>query len=58
MIICNLQEGSQFALSLGDRMNIPVAILSNFPGADGFGETYYHLITENMKRLEGAWQKR
>ena len=58
MIICNLQEGSQFALSLGDRMDIPVAILSNFPGAENYGKTYYNLITENLKRLEGAWQKR
>ena len=58
MIVANLQEGIQGAVSLGERMDIPVAVLSNFPGADGFGNNYYDLIEENVRRLEEAWQKR
>jgi len=58
MVIANLQEGVQGALSLGDRMNIPVAVLSNFPGVEGYGKDYYQLVESNVKRLEEAWRKR
>ena len=57
MIVCNLQEGSQAASSLSNRMDIPVVILSNFPGAVGFGKTYYNLIEENIVRLEAVCRK-
>jgi zinc transport system substrate-binding protein len=58
IIVANLQEGMQGAISLGERMNIPVAILSNFPGADGYGTGYDDLVKQNVRRLEEAWQKR
>jgi len=58
MVVANLQEGVQGAFSLGDRMNIPVAVLSNFPGVEGYGKDYYQLVESNVKRLEEAWRKR
>ena len=58
MVVANLQEGLQGANFLGERMNIPVAVLSNFPDVEGFGTDYYQLTEENMRRLEEAWQKR
>ena len=58
IIVANFQEGVQSANSLGERKNIPVAVLSNFPGVENFGENYYRLIETNITRLEEAWQKR
>ena len=58
MIVANLQEGIQGAESLGNRMKRPVAILSNFPGADGYGYDYYDLFYANVSQLEKAWVKR
>ena len=58
IIVANYQEGMQGAMSLGKRMNIPVAVLSNFPGVDGYGEDYYQLLEENIRKLEEAWRKR
>ncbi|MFC1490272.1 metal ABC transporter substrate-binding protein [Candidatus Latescibacterota bacterium] len=57
LIIGNLQEGTQTAFSLGQKMDIPVAVMSNFPNVDGFGETYIDLINENVDRLAEIWQK-
>lgn len=58
MVVANLQEGIQSAKSLGERMDIPVAVLSNFPDMEGFGAGYYQLVEENIRRLESAWRKR
>jgi len=58
MIVANLQEGTQGAFSLGEKLFVPVAVLSNFPGVDGYGETYYEFADNNIKRLENAWQMR
>lgn len=55
MVVGNLQEGLQGAKFLGEKMKIPVAVLSNFPGADGYGLNYYQLMEENLKRLDEAW---
>ena len=55
MVVANLQEGMNGAISLGDKLGLPVAILSNFPGADDYGENYYQLAEENLKRLHEAW---
>ena len=55
MVVANLQEGMNGAISLGDKLGLPVAILSNFPGADDYGENYYQLAEENLKRLHKAW---
>ena len=58
MIVANLQEGTQGALSLGEKLFVPVAVLSNFPGVEGYGDTYYELEENNLKQLENAWQMR
>lgn len=58
IIVANLQEGVQGAESLGKRMKLPVAVLSNFPDADGFGTDYYSLMKTNLFRLDEAWRKR
>ena len=55
MVVGNLQEGLQGAIFMGEKMKIPVAVLSNFPGADGYGLNYYQLMEENLKRLDAAW---
>jgi ABC-type Zn uptake system ZnuABC Zn-binding protein ZnuA len=57
LIVCNLQEGTQTAFSLGQKMKIPVVVMSNFPGVRGFGRTYIELLTENTDRLYEKWQK-
>ena len=58
MVVANLQEGMQGAVSLSEKLDIPVAVLSNFPGADGYGTSYYQLADENLNRLGEAWQRR
>jgi len=58
MIVANLQEGTQGAVSLGEKLFVPVAVLSNFPGVKGYGETYYELEENNLKQLENAWRMR
>ncbi|MCE5250883.1 zinc ABC transporter substrate-binding protein [bacterium] len=57
-IVGNYQEGTQSALSLGEKMKAPVAVISNFPGAEGYGKTYEELFSENLRRIQAAWQKR
>lgn len=56
LVIGNLQEGTEAALSLGERMRIPVVILSSFPDVEGYGTGFDRLIEENMKRIEDAWR--
>jgi len=58
LIIANLQEGAQAAISLGEKLHVPVAILSNFPDVEGYGQGYSELIEANMERIEKAWQRR
>jgi len=55
MVVANLQEGMKGAISLGEKLGLPVAVLSNFPGVEDYGESYYQLAEENMKRLNEAW---
>ena len=57
MIVANIQEGMKGAVSLGEKLHVPVAVLSNFPGVESYGETYYDLIDENLRRLEKVWRK-
>jgi len=54
MILCNLQGGIHAAENLGIRMNIPVAVISNFPDAGGFGNGYESLVDHNLKRIAEA----
>ncbi len=58
MVVGNLQEGPQAALSLGQRLGRPVAVLSNFPGAPGYGATFDELLRANLDRLDAAWASR
>jgi zinc transport system substrate-binding protein len=53
-VVGNLQEGTQAAESLAKRKGIPVAILSNFPDAEGYGKGYEGLMQANLERLEEA----
>ena len=57
LIIGNLQEGTQTAFSLGEKMDIPVIGMSNFPGIEGYGESYLDLVNANVSRLENLWPK-
>lgn len=52
IVIGNLQEGEQAAQSLAEKMGIPAVILSNFPGADGYGTSYEQLLENNLRKLE------
>lgn len=56
-IIANLQEGTQAAQALGQRTGLPVVVFSNFPGAEGYGESYPELLRANLDRLEAAWAR-
>jgi len=58
LVVGNLQEGPQAALVLGERLGRPVAVLSNFPGAPGYGATYDDLLRSNLDRLDAAWGSR
>jgi zinc transport system substrate-binding protein len=57
LVVANLQEGTQAAEALGERLGLPVAVFSNFPGAPGYGDTYEQLLVANLERLEAAWRK-
>ncbi|MFC1607474.1 metal ABC transporter substrate-binding protein [Candidatus Latescibacterota bacterium] len=58
IVIGNLQEGTQSAVTLGKRMDVPVAILSNFPEAKDYGHGYDQLADINMNRILEAWRRR
>lgn len=58
VVVANLQEGTQAALSIAQRRRLPAAVFSNFPGAEGYGTTYDDLLRENFRKLEEAWAKR
>jgi ABC-type Zn uptake system ZnuABC Zn-binding protein ZnuA len=58
LLVANLQEGPEAALSLGRRLGVPVAVVSNFPGADGYGSDYEGLLRENLSRVAEAWDRK
>ena len=45
-------------IMLSGRLNIPLAVLSNFPGVEDYGRGYEDLVEENVARVEEAWRKR
>lgn len=53
-VVGNLQSGADAAKALAQRMDRPVVMLSNFPGAPGCGESYEELLSTNIQRLERA----
>ena len=55
-IVANLQEGCEAAVSLGQRMEVPVSVFSNFPDVEGYDEGYDNLLRENLRRLEETWK--
>ncbi len=54
VVIGNLQEGTQGAVAIGERLEAPVVIFSNFPGAEGYGESYGDLQRANIALLKKA----
>lgn len=57
LVVGNLQEGTAAAHSLGEKLGVPVVVLSNFPGAQGFGSDYDALLAANLSALVQAWPK-
>ena len=58
MIVGNHQSDWNAAVSLGKKLDLPVAILSNFPNVEGYGSGYEQLCLNNLNRLKKAWQNR
>jgi ABC-type Zn uptake system ZnuABC Zn-binding protein ZnuA len=58
IVVGNLQEGDQTVRALGERLGVPVAMLSNFPDVEGYGETHGDLVQANVLRIIEAWRKR
>lgn len=54
LIVGNLQSDAPAAQALGRRSGLPVAVLSNFPGAEGFGQGFEDLFRANLARLDRA----
>ena len=57
LVIGNLQSDAAAAEALARQAGLPVAVLSNFPGAEGFGADYAALVRENLGRITAAWSK-
>jgi len=57
-VVGNLQSDADTARSLGARLGVGVAVLSNFPGAEGYGTTYDDLVRADLARLAAAWDER
>lgn len=55
LVVANLQEGPRAAAVLAERLEVPLVVFSNFPGADGYGNGYDHLLRSNLERLDAAW---
>ncbi len=53
-VVGNLQSDGEASLALGKRMGIPVAVLSNFPGVEGYGESVGDLLQANLRNLRSA----
>lgn len=59
MVIGNRQSDSQSARMLARRMDLPVAVLDNFPSKKSPGQTAYRTLAEtNLNALERAWRRR
>lgn len=58
LVVANLQEGAQAATGLAQRLGVPVAVLSNFPDAEGYGTGYEELVRSDLQRLDAAWNAR
>jgi ABC-type Zn uptake system ZnuABC Zn-binding protein ZnuA len=58
LVVANLQEGVQAATGLAERLGVPVAVLSNFPDAEGYGMGYDELVRSDLERLDAAWNAR
>lgn len=58
LIVGNLQSDAPAAEALGRRSGRPVAVLSNFPGADGYGRGFDGLLRANLARIEQATENR
>lgn len=54
-VVANLQEGITAAAALAERLDVPLAVLSNFPDAPGYGHGFAGLIEANSERLREAW---
>ena len=57
LIVGNLQSDAPAAEALGRRSGRPVAVLSNFPGADGYGRGFDGLLRANLARLKQAGKR-
>ncbi len=54
-VVGNLQSDAEVAVRLAARMGRPLAILSNFPGAEGYGASWDELFRANLARIEALW---
>ena len=57
LVVADLQEGTAAAEAVGERLGVPVVVLSAFPGVPGYGSAYEELLQNNLRRLEGPWQR-
>jgi zinc transport system substrate-binding protein len=55
LVIGNLQSDAAAAQALAKQAGLPVVVLSNFPGAEGFGADYAALVRANLGRIAAAW---
>lgn len=53
-VVGNLQSDGLAASVLAKRLHVPLAVLSNFPGAQGYGEGYLELFRRNLEELGRA----
>ncbi|NQU43301.1 zinc ABC transporter substrate-binding protein [bacterium] len=53
-VVANLQEGTQAAEAIAEKLDLPLVVLSNFPNTPGYGEGYEALLTQNLDRLNTA----
>lgn len=59
MVVGNLQSGGDVARIVGQRLDIPVAVISNFPRtAASASKAYENLLQDNIEELERAWEAR
>lgn len=58
LVVGNLQDGNQAAQAVSRRMELPLAVLSQYPDAPGYGRGYGDLIAANMTRLKKALHER
>jgi zinc transport system substrate-binding protein len=56
LVIGNLQSDGDAARAIAERLGVPVAVLSNFPNAAGYGASYDDLQQANLERIAAAWK--